>query len=88
MPALAADLVGRRVDLIATEGGILAAQVAKDATSTNTDCFHRAAIRWVKGLVTSLSPAGREPHWHKQLHPGADAQAIGAALANCCLKPL
>jgi putative ABC transport system substrate-binding protein len=34
LPALAADLVGRKVDLIATAGGNRVAQVAKSATST------------------------------------------------------
>src|SRR5947209_7462797 len=34
LPALAADLVGRKVDLIATSGGDLSALAAKNATST------------------------------------------------------
>src|ERR1700730_9167377 len=34
LPALAADLVGRKVDLIATTGGTPSAQAAKSATST------------------------------------------------------
>src|SRR5215831_14417480 len=33
LPALAADLVGRKVDLIATEGGNMAVHAAKNATS-------------------------------------------------------
>src|SRR3982751_6292137 len=34
LPALAADLVGRKVDLILAVGGIVSAQAAKSATST------------------------------------------------------
>src|SRR5689334_10349938 len=34
LPALAADLVGRKVDVIVTEGGDAASLAAKDATST------------------------------------------------------
>src|SRR4051812_28670019 len=33
LPALAADLVNRKVDLIAATGGIVSARAAKDATS-------------------------------------------------------
>jgi putative ABC transport system substrate-binding protein len=34
LPALAADLVGRKVDVIMTSGGTASAQAAKNATST------------------------------------------------------
>ena len=58
LPALAADLVGRKVDLIATEGGNPPVHAAKNATSTIPIVF-TAADPVGDGLVTSLArPSG------------------------------
>src|SRR5215471_16821589 len=58
LPALAADLVGRKVDLIATEGGNPPVHAAKNATSTIPIVF-TGADPVGEGLVTSLArPSG------------------------------
>jgi putative ABC transport system substrate-binding protein len=58
LPALAADLVAHKVDLIATGGGTVAAQAAKNATSTIPIVFAGGGSSAANGLVASLARPG------------------------------
>jgi len=55
LPALAADLVSRRVDVIVTQGAEVSTFAAKNATSTIPIVFHSSGDPVVFGLVSSLA---------------------------------
>jgi putative tryptophan/tyrosine transport system substrate-binding protein len=58
LPALAAELVALKVDVIVTEGSTLAARVAKEATRTIPIVFAGVGDPVESGLVTSLARPG------------------------------
>jgi putative tryptophan/tyrosine transport system substrate-binding protein len=74
LPALASDLVGRKVDLIVASGGLPSALAAKSATSTIPIVFPALSDPVAAGLVASLARPGGN------LTPiRADAEAARAA---------
>ncbi len=58
LPALAADLVDRKVDVIVTQGGYSSSLAAKKGTSTIPIVFHSTSDPVATGLVASLARPG------------------------------
>jgi putative tryptophan/tyrosine transport system substrate-binding protein len=73
LPALAADLVARKVDVIVTQGGDSPTSAAKQATSTIPILFHTVNDPVATGFVASLARPGGKPHWPQPDAGRADA---------------
>src|SRR6516164_8123466 len=58
LPAFAAELVGRKVDVIVASGGLLAVRAAKSATSTIPIVFPAVSDPVAAGLVASFARPG------------------------------
>jgi putative ABC transport system substrate-binding protein len=62
LPALAADLVSRKVDVVVTQGGDPASFAAKAATSTIPIVFHSSSDPVAGRAGLEPRPAGRQSH--------------------------
>jgi len=76
LPALAADLVGHRVDVIVT--GTTPAALAARRDLDDPDRLQRWRPSW-PGASRQPRPAGRQPHGLQPLPDGTDAQVARAA---------
>jgi putative tryptophan/tyrosine transport system substrate-binding protein len=80
LPALAADLVSRKVDVIVTIGGTPSALAAKNATSDDPGRLRRCRRPGRDRSRRQPRPAGRQPDGLQQHGQRAHAQAARAAL--------
>ena len=83
LPALAAELVRRRVAVIATNGGPAAAFAAKAATTTIPIVFMRRRRPGQAWSCRQPRPAGRQPDRCQFSHWRVDRKAAGTSARAC-----
>jgi putative ABC transport system substrate-binding protein len=77
LPALAADLVGRQVSILVTQGGSTAALAAKAATSTIPIVFSGGGDPVAQGLVASMNRPGGNATGVRILDAAAEGKRLG-----------
>ena len=87
LPALAADLVGRKVDVIVTSGSTPPALASEKRNLDDPDRLYRRQRPGEARPGRQSRPAGRQPHRLYRLLRRADGQAARTAVASWFPRP-